>query len=265
MKHRTVSWFVVFITLSAFLVGCGPSKEEKERAAKKAELDQQITVIEQAWNELKDLRSQVAAKQAELKEIEAISKRKRTPEQKQALETLPGEITELKQKVDTDYEALQDKLADFLNVALNEFPDDPVTDKALMIYSEEALVTAADHIRNAGDYKKAIEILATAKNYYENLGKQPYDKLVKAIAQYEDMRTITRERFDAVKKGMTMDEVSEVAGPAYYGNRREDPKKGAIMWLYPRRDGGAAAIYFKKKTGKVYGKKWDAVKPQVKN
>jgi len=262
MKHRTVSWFVLFVTLSAFMVGCGPSKEEKERAAKKAELDQQIGVIEQSWNELKELRSQVAEKQAELKEIEAVSKRKRTPEQKQALETLPEEIAGLKQKIDSDYEALQDKLADFLNVALNEFPDDPVTDKALMIYSEEALVTAADHVRNAGDFKKAIEILSTAKNYYENLGKQPYQKLVDAIGQYEEMRTITKERFDKVKKGMTMDEVSEVAGPAYYGNRREE--KGAIMWLYPRRDGGAAAVYFRKKTGKVYGKKWDAVKPQVK-
>jgi len=262
MKHRTVSWFVVFAVLSTFLVACGPSKEEKELAAKKAQLDQEIGVIEQTWNELKDLRSQVEAKQAELREIEATPKRKLSPEQKQALETLPEEIAQLTQKVDTDYEALQDKLADFLNVALNDFPDDPATDKALMIYSEEALVTAAEHVRKAGDYKKAIEILSTAKNYYENLGKTPYPKLSEAIGHYEEMRYITKDRFDAVKKGMTIDEVSEVAGPAYYGNRREE--KGAIMWLYPRRDGGAAAIYFRKKTGKVYAKKWDAVKPQVK-
>ncbi len=262
MKHRTVSSLVVFVTLSVFLVACGPSKEEKELAAKKAQLDQQIGVIEQSWNALKELRSQLEAKQAELAAIQTTPKRKLTPEQKQALETLPEEIAQLRQKIDSDYETLQDKLADFLNVALNDFPDDPATDKALKIYSEEALVTAAEHVRKAGDYKKAIEILSTAKNYYENLDKTPYSKLSEAIGRYEEMRYITKERFDAVKKGMTIDKVSEVVGPAYYGNRREE--KGAIMWLYPRRDGGAAAIYFRKKTGKVYAKKWDAVKPQVK-
>ncbi len=261
MRHRALSWFVIFFTLSALLVGCGPSKEEKEKAAKKAQLDQQIGQIESAWNGLNDLRAQVAAKEKELKEIEAVSRRRRTPEQKQALEELPGQIQELKKQIDGKYEALQEQLADFLNVALNEFPEDPITDKALMIYSEEALVTAGDHVKNAGDYKKAIEILATAKNYYESLGKEPYKKLVDAIARYEDLRYITRERFDKVKKGMTMDEVSEVAGPAYYGNRREE--KGAVMWLYPRRDGGAAAVYFRKKTGKVYAKNWNAVKPKV--
>lgn len=261
MRHRALSLFVIVFTLTAFLAGCGPSKEEKEKTAKKAQLDQQIGRIEAAWNELRDLRAQLAQQQQQLKEIEGVSKRRRTAEQEQALEELPGRIQELKTEIDSKYESLQDQLADFLNVALNDFPDDPVTDKALMIYSEEALVTAGDHVKNAGDYKKAIDILATAKNYYESLGKEPYKKLVDAIAKYEDLRYLTKDRFDKVKKGMTMDEVSEVAGPAYYGNRREE--KGAIMWLYPRRDGGAAAIYFRKKTGKVYAKKWTAVKPKV--
>ncbi len=261
MRQRALSWFVIFFTLSAVLVGCGPSKAEKEKAAKKAQLSEQIGQIEQAWNELQGLRSQVVEEKAQLAEIEGISKRKRTDEQQQALEELPGKLEEAKKDIDSKYEALQEQLANFLNVALNEFPDDPMTDKALMIYSEEALVTAGDHVKNAGDFKKAIEILSTAKNYYESLGKEPYAKLNEAIARYEDLRNINQERFDKVKKGMTMDEVSEVAGPAYYGNRREE--KGAVMWLYPRRDGGAAAIYFRKNSGKVYAKNWNAVKPKV--
>ncbi len=261
MRDRTLSWFVILFTLSALLVGCGPSKEEREKAAMKAQLDQQIGQIEAAWNELKDLRAQVAEKQQQLEEIKAVAKRRRTAEQEQALEELPGQIQELKTQIDGKYEALQGLLAEFLNVALNDFPDDPLTDKALMIYSEEALVTAGDHVENAGDYKKAIDILSTAKNYYESLGKEPYEKLVDTIARYEDLRYITKERFDKVKKGMTMDEVSEVVGPAFLNNRREE--KGVIMWLYRRRDGGAAAVYFRKKTGKVYAKNWDAVKPSV--
>ncbi len=60
-----------------------------------------------------------------------------------------------------------------------------------------------------------------------------------------------------------MDEVKVVGGIPYYGNIQEDTKKGVETWLYKKREGGAAAIYFKTKTGKVYSTKFDAVKIKV--
>ncbi len=262
MRRGILTWFVMLFTISAAVVGCGPSKEEKERMEKQAQLGSQLAEIESSWQALRELRTQLAEKRARLEELEAKPRRKRTAEEKAELESLPGEIEQLASQVDSDYEALQDKLATFLNLALNEFPEAPETKRGLEIYSEEAMVTAADHVKNAGDFKKAIEILATAKSYYEMAGLEPYQPLLDRIARYQELRYITRERFDAVKKGMTEKQVTEVAGPAYYGNRREDPKRGITFWLYPKREGGAAAIYFNKK-GKVYAKDWNAVKPKV--
>ena len=77
------------------------------------------------------------------------------------------------------------------------------------------------------------------------------------------MRYITQERFDLVKKGMTMDEVKEVVGVPYYQNIQVDEKRGVETWLYRKAEGGAAAIYFRTKTGKSYNKKFDAIKTKV--
>jgi hypothetical protein len=48
-----------------------------------------------------------------------------------------------------------------------------------------------------------------------------------------------------------------------YQNIKVDEKRGVEMWLYRKREGGAAAISFRTKTDKVYHMNFDAVKPQV--
>ena len=49
---------------------------------------------------------------------------------------------------------------------------------------------------------------------------------------------------------------------AYYMNVKKDEKRGITFWLYPKRDGGAAAVYFDKKS-KVYSMNFEAVKTKV--
>ena len=83
------------------------------------------------------------------------------------------------------------------------------------------------------------------------------------IAALQQMRFITRERFDLVKKNMTMDEVKEIAGHPYYQNIQRNDKQGVETWLYRKREGGAAAVYFKMKTSKMYNKNFEAVKMKV--
>ena len=91
----------------------------------------------------------------------------------------------------------------------------------------------------------------------------PYQALVDEVAALDDMRFITQERYDLVKKNMTMDEVKEIAGYPYYQNIQKDEKRGVETWLYRKRGGGAAAVYFKMKTQKAYNKNFEAVKMKV--
>jgi hypothetical protein len=128
-----------------------------------------------------------------------------------------------------------------------------------VIYADEAILVADDMVAKAGDYKKAIDHLGNAESYFTAAGLTPYHPLVAKIAELDDWRFITKERFDEVEKGMTKEEVADTVGQVYYRNIQETPSKGVETWLYKKREGGAAAFYFKIKTQKVYDKNWDAV------
>jgi hypothetical protein len=241
--------------------GCsrGPSEEE----LKYAQLQEQLTTLKQQYQELQGARTDLAAAETTLAEIEAVAERSRTDEQKAQLEELPAQIEGLNATKDAAFDAVQGTVADFLNVALNDFPEDPITAEGLQVYSDEAIVVANETVVQAGDYKKALNQLDVALSYYDSLGLAPYQPLVDRIAELDDLRFITQERFDLVQKNMTMDEVKEVAGVPYYQNIQQDEKRGVETWLYRKREGGAAAIYFRMKSGKVYNKNFDAVKTKV--
>jgi hypothetical protein len=242
------------------MLGCsrGPSEEE----LKLAELQQSLEDIRQVSTTLQQTRADVEAKKASVAELEAIPERKRSDEQTQQLTDLNAEIEQATATATELYEDLQTRLQVFLTTALNDFPQAPVTADGLAIYSEEAILNAGDTVQASGDYKKAIETLETAKGYYEAIGLEPHQPLLDQLVELNDWRNISQERFDAVTKGMTEDEVKAAAGVPYYRNVKEDEARGVTFWLYPKPDGGAAAIYFNKK-GKVYEKKWDAVRTRV--
>jgi hypothetical protein len=259
--YRTLSCLVVVIVSLSLVNGCsrGPSEEE----LKQAELAAQFAAITQLHETLTQARADLASAQVSLAEIEALAERERTEDQKAMMEELPARIDELAASQDATFEELQGNLAEYLNVALNEFPDSPDTARALEIYSEEAMIVAADIVLKSGDYKKAIDHLASAENLFDQSGMIPYQPLVDRISELDDWRFITQERFDSVKKDMTKEEVMTLVGVPYYQNIKVDDKRGVEMWLYRKREGGAAAISFRMKTGKVYHMNFDAVKPQV--
>ncbi len=98
--------------------------------------------------------------------------------------------------------------------------------------------------------------------YYQAANLQPYAPVVEKIKEMESWRFITQERFDKIQKKMTQDEVKQLAGVPYMRNIREDKERGVTFWLYPKREGGAAAVYFDKKN-LVYQKNFDAVTTKV--
>jgi hypothetical protein len=244
-------------------IGCKGGGGEDDQTVDKAELVQQLTGINQSYDALQQSRRQLEPLRSEMATLEATPEAARSPEQQARLEQVKADLTARDAENATSYDDLQTKLADFLTIALNDFPSDPETLDGLRIYSEEAMVYAADAVSKAGDYKKAIDQLELAKGYYEQVGKPPYQPLIARIAELDDLRFITQERFDRIAKNMTEDQVREIAGAPYYRNVKEDPEKKVTTWLFPKRDGGAAAIYFKSDSRKVYNKTFDAIKVKV--
>lgn len=258
--QRTLPYVAVAILVAGALVGCsGESKEAKQKAA---QLDEQFAQLQQSRDALAAARGELAAARTTVEEIEAIAERERTDEQKATLEETSARVPELEASVDSAYEAYQGQLAEFLNLALNDFPASEKTAQGMQMYAEEAVYNARDIVSKSGDYKKAIDTLGTARGYYDAIGAEPAPVLLETIAELEEWRYINRVRFDAVKKGMTEQEVRDVAGVPYYMNIKTDEQRGITFWLYPKREGGAAAIYFDKKD-KVYSMDFDAVKTRV--
>ena len=260
-RSRFLPCGIAVLVVFGLLSGCsrGPSEEELARQ----EMEGQLATLQQQYQDLQQARADLVAAEVSLTEIEAIKERNRSEEQNVLLAELPAQIEAFSATKDERYEAVQATLADFLNLALNEFPEDPGTIEGLNIYADEAIIIARDTIFQAGDYKKAVDQLDAASSYYDSLDLPPYQPLVDEIATLRDMRFITRERFDLVKKKMTMDEVKEIVGYPYYQNIQRNEKQGVETWLYRKNEGGAAAIYFKMKTSKVYNKNFEAVKIKV--
>jgi hypothetical protein len=236
-KSRFLPYGIAILVLIGLVSGCsrGPSEEELAQVA----FEEKSTLLQQQFGELQQARADLAASEATLAEIEAVRERDRTDEQKAEFEALPATIEGLAATRDTAYDAVQATLADFLNIALNEYPEHPATEAGLNLYSDEAIMN------------------------YDSIGLPPYQALVDKMKNFDDMRFITQERFDLVKKNMTMDEVKEVVGVPYYQNIQVDEKRKVETWLFRKREGGAAAVYFKTTNNKVYNKNFEAVKVKV--
>jgi hypothetical protein len=258
---RVVPCLLIVVAAIGVLTGCkkGPSKEE----VKLAEMQQTFATLKQQSADLEQARAKLAAAEGAAAAILAIEEAKRTPEQKAQLEQTNASIAELTAAQDAAFEAAQTTLADFLILGLNDFPESPETKQALDLYAREALLVADDMVRKAGDYAKAVDHLNGAHSLYDQVGLPHDASIEQKLAWLDDWRYITQERFDAVKNNMTMDEVRKIAGVPYYANIQEDKEKGIQSWLYRKRDGGAAAVYFNIKTGKVYSKNFEAVKTKV--
>jgi len=258
---RVLTCLLCLVAAVGVLTGCkkGPSKEE----LKLTEMNRLFATLQPQAAELEQARAKLAAAEAAAATITAIEESKRTPEQKNLLAQTNATIATLTADQDGKYEALQTSLADFLNVGLNEFPQAPETKQALDLYAKEALLVADDMVRKAGDYAKAVDHLSNASLLYEQVGLEVSPLLKQKLAWLDDWRYITPERFEAVKNNMTMDEIRKIAGIPYYANIQVNEEKGIETWLYRKRDGGAAAIYFNIKSGKVYSKNFEAIKTKV--
>lgn len=166
---------------------------------------------------------------------------------KQQIETL----LENQQKLAAPYNAFLTKVEEYW-----ERTSDP---RAASLLAREKILLGDDYMNVLSRYEKALEMYRKALEFEpENADAKARIELV-AKRRYVDMNA-----FAAVKAGMKEDDVRKMVG-----NPREDWVKQVVqnnrvysVWIFPKADGGASAIYFD--NGTVYHTNWNAAAPPAR-
>ena len=160
-------------------------------------------------------------------------------------------VLENQQKLLAPYNAFLGKVEEYY-----ERTSDP---RAASLLAREKILLGDDYMNVLSRYEKALELYRKALEY------EPENADAKArIALVEKRRYVDMSAFAGVKTGMKEDDVRKVVGFP-----REDWIKQVVqnnrvysVWIYPKADGGASAIYFD--NGIVYHTNWNAAAPPAR-
>ena len=160
-------------------------------------------------------------------------------------------LIESHQKAQPAYVAFIDKTREYL-----ERTGDP---RAAKLLAREKIILGDEYMGVLARYDKAIAL------YREALELDPGNADAQSrIALAEQRRYVSMSSFAMVKQGMKEDEVRRIVGVP-----REDWIKQVVqnkrvysVWIYPKADGGASAVYFD--NGVVYHTNWNAAAPAAK-
>lgn len=128
--------------------------------------------------------------------------------------------------------------------------------RAGALLAREKVLLGDDYMNVLSRYDRAIEL------YREALELDPTNPdAMQRIAQAEQRRYVSMSAFAGLKNGMTREQVRQRIGLP-----REDWIKQVVqhgraysVWIYPKADGGAAAVYFDNDL--VYHTNWNAAAP----
>jgi len=151
-------------------------------------------------------------------------------------------------KMEPTYVVFMDKVKEY-----HDRTGDP---RATAVLAREKTLMGDEYMNLMSRYDKALEFYRSA------LQLDPANaELAQRIALAESRRFVSMSAFATVKTGMKEDDVRKVVGLP-----REDWIKQVVqnsrvysVWIYPKADGGASAIYFD--NGVVYHTNWNAAVP----
>ncbi len=152
------------------------------------------------------------------------------------------------QKIEQLYVSFIDKLDEYYKRTA-----DP---RAATLFAKEKIMLGDEYMNILSRYDRAIEL------YREALKYEPQNaEALRKAGEAEQRRFVSMNAFAGVKQGMKEDEVRKLVGLP-----REDWIKQVVqnsrvysVWIYPKSDGGASAIYFD--NGVVYHTNWNAAGP----
>ena len=160
-------------------------------------------------------------------------------------------LLENHKKLEPAYVAFIDKTREYFDRT-----GDP---RAGALLAREKIILGDEYMSVLSRYDRAIAL------YREALELDPVSPDAQArIALAEQRRYVNMTSFAAVKTGMKEEDVRRLVGVP-----REDwikqvmqNKRVYSVWIYPKADGGASAIYFD--NGVVYHTNWNAAAPPAK-
>ena len=160
-------------------------------------------------------------------------------------------VLENQQKLAPTYAAFEAKAIEYY-----ERTSDP---RVAALLAKEKILLGDEYMTVLSRYEKALEL------YRKALELEPANAAATSrIALAEKKRYVDMTSFASVKTGMKEDDVRRIVGYP-----REDwikqvaqNKRIYAVWIYPKADGGASAIYFD--NGVVYHTNWNAAATPAK-
>ncbi len=151
-------------------------------------------------------------------------------------------------KIEPTYQAFTDKVSEYYKRT-----SDP---RAAALLGAEKIYIGDQYMNVLSRYDKAIA------SYREALQIDPNNQeAAQRITRAEQRRFVSMNSFASVKTGMTEQDVRRLVGLPREDWIKQVVQNGRVysVWIYPKSDGGASAIYFD--NGVVYHTNWNAAAP----
>ena len=139
---------------------------------------------------------------------------------------------------------------------LKEYYDRTGDPRAASMLAREKVILGDEYLSVLSRYDKALEFYRAAAQL------DPTSADVKQRIEFaESHRYVPMNNFAAVKVGMKEDEVRMLVGLPREDWIKQVVQNGRVysVWIFPKADGGASAIYFD--NGVVYHTNWNAAAP----
>jgi tetratricopeptide (TPR) repeat protein len=162
-------------------------------------------------------------------------------------EQIETSLSNLK-KLETTYNAFFGKLEEYYKRT-----SDP---RAAAVFAREKILLGDEYMLVLARYDRAIE------HYNLALQFEPANAAAQArIAEAQRRRFVVTSTFANLKAGMKEEDVRRIVGLPREDWIKQVVQNGRIysVWIYPKTDGGAAAVYFD--NGVVYHTNWNAAAP----
>jgi len=152
------------------------------------------------------------------------------------------------QKIEPVYNAFQEKV--------REYYDRTHDVRAAQVQAREKIILG-DQYLVISRYERALDLYRSAAQIDPNSTDAK-----SRVTMVEQRRYVSMSAFAAVKNGMKEDEVRNLIGLPREDWIKQVVQNGRVysVWIYPKADGGASAVYFD--NGVVYHTNWNAAAPQ---
>lgn len=175
-----------------------------------------------------------------------------------AAQKTPGPNASRKEQIGArveNFTRLQPTYVAFID-KLRDYHDRTGDGRAATILAKEKIALGDEYMNVLSRYDKAIELYRQALEIDSgNVEAQ------QRIAVAEQRRFVSMSSFALIKTGMREEDVRKLVGFPREDWIKQVMQNGRVysVWIYPKSDGGASAIYFD--NGVVYHTNWNAAAP----